>query len=97
MIDPKIAEETKRFVEARDSYRADNPQVIGAFLDMKKEAFKPGSLDVATKYLMAVLMGVARGSGRCVLTHVPTAVDAGVSRQQLMEALNVSIVFGGAP
>lgn len=97
MIDKKIPAETQRFVTARDAFREASPDVVGRFLEMKHAATAPGALDGKTKALIAVLMGVARGSERCILTHVRAAADAGVTRQELIEGLDIAIVFGGAP
>lgn len=97
MVDEKIPTETERFVSAREAFKAASPDVVGRFLEMKRMAMVPGALDGKTKALLAVLMGVARGSERCILTHVPAAVDAGMSRPELVEGLDVAIVFGGAP
>ncbi|MDF7663950.1 carboxymuconolactone decarboxylase family protein [Bifidobacterium sp. ESL0763] len=97
MIDQAITEETDRFVAARDAYRQASPKVVGDFLVMKADALRPGALDGGTKALIAVLMGVARGSERCIMTHVRAAADAGVTREQLVEGLDMAIVFGGAP
>ncbi|WP_052663709.1 carboxymuconolactone decarboxylase family protein [Psychromicrobium lacuslunae] len=55
------------------------------------------ALDDASKAMLAVVLGVAHQSERCILTHAEAAVVAGVTRQQLIEALNLTIVFGGAP
>ncbi|WEV75524.1 carboxymuconolactone decarboxylase family protein [Bifidobacterium sp. ESL0800] len=97
MIDQTINQETDRFLAARDAYKEASPQVVGDFLAMKRDALKPGALDGKTKALIAVLMGVSRGSERCIMTHVRAAADAGVTRDELIEGLNMTIVFGGAP
>ena len=62
MLDKKIPDETRRFASARDAFKEASPTVIDEFLQMKRAAMKPGALDFKTKSLIAVLMGVARGS-----------------------------------
>ncbi|TGD89993.1 carboxymuconolactone decarboxylase family protein [Mycolicibacterium sp. CH28] len=97
MIDPKILAATQDFKETRDGYRADSPAVIEAFFSLKQAAMTQGPIDAVTKALIAVLLGVAHQSERCVLSHAEAAVLAGVSREQLIDGLGLTVVFGGAP
>ena len=41
---------------------------------------------------MSVAVAVARKCEPCILSHVELIVDLGVSRQELVEALNLSLI-----
>jgi AhpD family alkylhydroperoxidase len=71
--------------------------VYKAFLDMEKAAYAAGRLDKAHKELIAVGISVVLDCESCMEWHIHQALLAGVSEEQVLEAIGVGIEMGGGP
>jgi AhpD family alkylhydroperoxidase len=69
-------------------------KAIGAFADA---AEAEGALSKKVKTLIAVALAVVRQCTPCVALHVKAALDAGASRDEIMEATFVAAMLGGGP
>jgi AhpD family alkylhydroperoxidase len=66
------------------------------FLALDHQAYQPGALDVRTKELMGLAASVALRCDDCITYHLERCVQEGLSREQLLDALNVALVIGGS-
>ena len=66
------------------------PEPLAAFREFSKQAFAAGSLDVKTKHLIAVAAAHVTQCPYCIAGHTKAALQAGASRQQIMEAIWVA-------
>jgi AhpD family alkylhydroperoxidase len=82
--------------EGRNLRRA-IPEVYAGFAQLSEAAFAPGALDRATKELLALVMGVTLRCDGCIASHARGAAAAGVTREQVAEAIGVAIVLNGGP
>jgi AhpD family alkylhydroperoxidase len=73
------------------------PDVMKSFAGLSKAAMADGELSVATKELLALVISVTRECDGCIVAHARGALRAGVTRQQLAEALGVAIAMNGGP
>jgi AhpD family alkylhydroperoxidase len=73
------------------------PDVMKNFANLSKAAMAEGELSVATKELLALVISVTRECDGCIVAHARGALRAGVTRQQLAEALGVAIAMNGGP
>ncbi len=91
----------KRLEEIKKGFQAfaeASPQVIGAFGQMREAACnKSGALDLKTKELISIAVAVALKCEPCILSHLEVIVDLGISREELAEALNATILLCGGP
>jgi AhpD family alkylhydroperoxidase len=71
--------------------------VYKAFLEMEKAAYAPGSLSKAQKELIALGISVVINCESCMEWHIHQALLSGAAEQQLLEAIDVGIEFGGGP
>jgi AhpD family alkylhydroperoxidase len=71
--------------------------VYKAFLEMEKAAYTPGSLTKAHKELIAVGISVAINCESCMEWHIHQALLSGATREQILEAIDVGLEFGGGP
>jgi AhpD family alkylhydroperoxidase len=71
------------------------PDVMKNFASLSKAAMAEGELTAATKELLALVISVTRECDGCIVAHARGAVRAGVTRQQLAEALGVAIAMNG--
>lgn len=73
------------------------PEVLKSFGALHAASFKPGALDVKTKELVALGIAIAIRCDGCIAAHVEAAVKEGVTKEEVVEVISVSIVMGGGP
>ena len=73
------------------------PDVYAGFGDLHGAAFADGELDVRTKELIALAIGVVEGCDGCIASHAQAAARAGASRQEAAEAIGVTFLMKGGP
>lgn len=73
------------------------PDVYAGFGQLHKAAFQPGDLDVKTKELIALAIGVVEGCDGCIASHAQAAVRAGATPQEAAEAIGVTFLMKGGP
>jgi AhpD family alkylhydroperoxidase len=77
--------------------RGSIPDVYRGFGELHEAAFAAGALDVKTKELIALAIGVVEGCDGCIASHAQAAVHAGASRQEAAEAIGVTFLMKGGP
>ena len=77
--------------------RADIGDTMQGFSAMAQAACRNGALDKKTKELIALALGVAAHCDACLGFHAEALVKLGATRQEVEEALGMSIYMGGGP
>jgi AhpD family alkylhydroperoxidase len=72
-------------------------KVYEAFLDMDQAAFCDGALAKKHKELIAVGISVVKDCQSCMQWHIEQAVQAGATKKEVLEAVEVGIEMGGGP
>jgi AhpD family alkylhydroperoxidase len=73
------------------------PEVYQGFQELHGAAFAAGALDVRTKELIALAIGVVEGCDGCIASHAQAAARAGASKQEAAEAIGVTFLMKGGP
>lgn len=73
------------------------PEVYAGFGELHHAAFAAGDLDVKTKELIALAIGVVEGCDGCIASHAQAAARAGATRQEAAEAIGVTFLMKGGP
>jgi len=73
------------------------PEYTKAFGEFAKQARKGGVLSDKTKELIFIALCMAAHSIYCIAFHVKSAIEAGATRQEILEAGMVAGLMGGAP
>lgn len=68
---------------------------LGKFQEFLGAASKPGALDVVTKELIAIALGLAVNCVPCSRIHIKKAVGMGIGKEELEEAAALAVAFGG--
>ena len=76
-------------------YSANSP-VYRAFLQMEAAAFADGELPKGHKELIAVGISIINCES-CLEWHIKQALDAGMTKAQIVEAISVGMEMGGGP
>lgn len=77
--------------------RAGIPEVMKAFHQMDAAVYKDGALNVKTKELIALALGVAVRCDGCLAFHARAARKYGATREEVLEAMGMAIYMGGGP
>lgn len=70
---------------------------VEAFMGLLGSSYEPGKVDVKTKELISVAIGVFSRCEYCIVFHTFKAYEAGATREEIMEAAMVAVAFGGGP
>ena len=77
-------------------YKID-PEYAKAFAEFEKQVEKDGALSAKTKRLISIALSVAAHCEFCIAFHVKEAINAGATKQEIMEAAMVVGLMGGGP
>jgi len=64
---------------------------------MEEAAFKDGELAQGYKELIAIGISIVLNCESCLEWHIRQALDAGITKEQIVEAIGVGIEMGGGP
>jgi AhpD family alkylhydroperoxidase len=73
------------------------PGQMGGFARLHRKATAEGALSSSVKEMMALAISIAEGCEGCIAYHVHAAVEAGASRDELLETIGVAILMAGGP
>ena len=74
-----------------------SPKTLEGFNGFYQQAMADGSLNIKTKELIALGIGVAVHCDNCIWLHTRAAVKAGANTEEILEAAQVGVVMGGGP
>lgn len=74
-----------------------NPNEMNAFMNLLGTNYASGALEVKSKELISVAIAVYNRCEYCIAFHAFKALEAGATREEMMEAAMVSAAFGGGP
>jgi len=94
-MDPQ--ETIKEIGEYLEKLSKDYPQETGAFMAFLRRTIQEKALDVKTKELIALALGIATGCEWCIVLHTKNALDAGATPEELIEAGFVAVLMAGGP
>lgn len=73
------------------------PDTMKAFMNLHHEATKDGALSLKNKELIALGIAIVVKCVGCIQSHVKSALDAGATREEIAETVDVAIMMGGGP
>lgn len=79
------------------SLRKAIPDVYAGFSELHKAALAPGALDARMKELIALAISVVEECDGCIASHARGAARAGATREEVAEAIGVTILMAGGP
>ena len=92
---------TKEFYEkfAKDSAKMGEllPDAMNGFKGMFGSIMKEGALAVKEKELIALSIAVATNCTPCIRLHTKKCLDAGATKEQILEAAAVAMMMAGGP
>lgn len=73
------------------------PGPMSGFARLHRKAVEDGALSAKVKEMMALAISIVVGCDGCIAYHVHDAVQAGATRQELLETIGVGLLMGGGP
>jgi AhpD family alkylhydroperoxidase len=93
----KLDELARRRKQAHAELLALDSEVYKAFLSLEGAAYRDGALPKRAKELIAIGISVVINCESCMQWHIEQAAEAGASKRQILEAVEVGIEMGGGP
>lgn len=69
---------------------------IKRFFNLDANTYKEGALPADTKELLGLVASAVLRCNDCIDYHLEQCVESGFSRDEIVDALNVSLVVGGS-
>jgi len=92
--DPKIFLESLQ--SAGKEFAKVDIETLKAFGNLNETALRPGALDRKTKTLMCIAIAIATRCEYCISARTAQAVEAGATREELIETASVGLLMGGS-
>lgn len=83
--------------EQLDHLAQELPGVMGGFGQLHEGALADGALSTGTKELVALGIAIAVHCDGCIAYHVHDALEAGATREEILETIGVAVLMGGGP
>lgn len=74
-----------------------NPEAAEAFSAFSRAATKDGALSRKVKELIALGIAIAVRCKYCIAIHAQLAINAGATKEEMLEAAEVAVLMGGGP
>lgn len=78
-------------------FRKSKPGIAKGFGALAAGAMEESVLDKKTKELIALAIGVATRCDGCIGFHSKALVELGATREEVLDALGMSVYMGGGP
>jgi len=92
-----MREKLGEIMESLAYFRENTPEQMKAFHELLEATEKEGVLDKKTKELISVALAVIKQCVYCIAFHVKNALDAGATKEEILEAAWVAVLMGGGP
>jgi AhpD family alkylhydroperoxidase len=81
----------------RQKMKEQAPDIARGFAGFYQTIMKDGVLPLRDKELIALAIALALQCSPCIDLHVQGCLKAGASREQILEAVGVSVIMQGGP
>jgi AhpD family alkylhydroperoxidase len=90
-------------IEEFNAYRAKmnekilggNHKIIKRIFNLDTNAYKDGHLNVKTKELLGLVASAVLRCDDCIKYHLETAYKEGVTKEEMMETMEIATIVGG--
>ncbi len=73
------------------------PELTKSFMDFFEKTEKEGALSKKTKELISVALAIAKQCKWCIAFHIKNALDAGATKEELIESCFTAVLMSGGP
>jgi len=73
------------------------PEIMQSFVAFFQGVDKPGALDTKTKKLISLSISIINQCSWCITYYANSALEAGATKEEILEASMVALKMGGGP
>jgi len=73
------------------------PRLQQGFSKFMMTTMQEGKVDIKTKELIALAVGIVTGCEWCIVYHAKKALECGLTKEEIIEASYVTVLMAGAP
>jgi len=95
-MNESIAETRAYRNSMNDKILASGLKEFSRFFALDAGAYREGALSVTTKELLGLVASMVLRCNDCVFYHLDRCVAEGLTRREIMEAMNIALVVGGS-
>ena len=88
----EVNQERTRLLEV---FKRENPGLAKPEMAVLEEAYKDGALSQKVKRLMALAIALRARCVNCIVAQTIQALDAGATKEEILETINVNIAMSG--
>lgn len=95
--------ENNRLEAFREAREEGNEKILGAdhlgirrFFNLDTNAYKDGALPGKTKELLGLVASAVLRCNDCIDYHLEQCAEAGYTKEEIVDAMNVALVVGGS-
>jgi AhpD family alkylhydroperoxidase len=78
-----------------DKILGDNNKIIKRIFNLDTNAYQAGALDLKTKELLGLVASTVLRCDDCIKYHLENAYSAGLTKEEVGEALGIATLVGG--
>lgn len=93
----KAKERIEEFNETFEYLMKNKKESMREFNNFMDSVLEDGALDTKTKELIALGIGLAAKCQYCVSLHTKKSLDAGATKDEIIEVATVATLMGGGP
>ena len=86
-----------RYKRSTGKMMHDLPNMMKGFKGLFDNIMHNSALDLKTKELIALAIGLAVRCEPCIYLHTQKCLDAGATREEILEAASVTVMMQGGP
>ena len=86
-----------KFKNDMEKMKAQVNATVSGFAGLFNKTMTEGVLSVKEKELVAIGIAVAKQCEPCIILHVQKCLDAGATREEILEAVGVAVMMSGGP
>jgi len=86
-----------QFGKDLEKMKAQSGDMVGAFGNLFAKTMGEGVLTVKQKELIALGIAVSEQCEPCIMLHVKKCLEAGLTKEEMIEACGVSVLMSGGP
>lgn len=93
----KYSEEAQKVFDFLGTLSKESPKIAEGFTTMHKATGVDSAITAKHKELMALSIAISIRCEGCIACHVKGAIDAGASKDEIVETIGVAILMSGGP
>ena len=82
-------------IELHTAFKQEIPQAYASQSDFNDKVYADGAVSTKTKRLIAVAIAIEDGCPGCITFQTKNAVEAGASKEEIVESMAVATSMGG--